>query len=71
MNKGTGLNSKEREIIMALAKNDLKVEAVAKEVYRSRSGVLYIVDKIKKKTGLNPLCFYELVELVKEVKERG
>ena len=68
--RSTGLNKTECDIIMALANNDLKIAMVAKDVYMSRSGVLYNIGKIIKKTGLNPLRFYELIELVKEVKER-
>lgn len=69
MIRGTGLNKTERDIIKALANNNMKVCPAAVEIYMSRSGVLYNINKIIRKTGLNPLQFYELVELVEEVKE--
>ena len=63
------LNKTEKEIILAFARNDMRVTYAEKELYMSAGSVCYHMKKIKEKTGLNPKNFYELIELVKEVKE--
>lgn len=62
----TRLNRTEREVIKAFASNDMNLSKAAKEIYLSRGGAFYRLNLIRKKTGLNPFRFYELIELLKE-----
>lgn len=63
------LNQMEKDIILSLARNDMRVTYAEKEMYMSLGSLRYHINKIKEKTGLDPKKFYELIELVKEVKE--
>ncbi len=55
---------KNKEIIKALAECNMSVGKAAKELHYNRQTVYYRIEKIKKVTGLNPLVFYDLVELL-------
>lgn len=59
----------QRTIILALAECDLKIERVAKKLYRNKGGVYYHIEKIKKLTGKDPRKFYDLVDLLQMIKE--
>ena len=56
------------QIICELADNNLSVPATAKSLYRSRTGLLYIIKHIERETGKNPLCFHHLCELLPEAR---
>lgn len=58
-----------RQIIKALADNDMKVSEVARALFMHRNTVLYNVERIKKITDKDPLNFFDLHDLVMEVKE--
>ena len=62
------LNQMEKDIILSFARNDMRVISAGKELFMSYGSVHYHMKKIKEKTGLDPKKFYELIELVKEVK---
>lgn len=55
----------DKKIIQALADNNLSVDKTAKEVFMGRSSIYRHVRKIKKETGLNPLSFWDLLNLLK------
>ena len=59
------MNDLEARIILVMADCDMKITEVAKVMYVHRNTVVYHIDKIKRKTGLNPTKFYDLCELVK------
>ena len=61
------MNDLEARIILLMADCDMKITEVAKVMYVHRNTVVYHIDKIKRKTGLNPTKFYDLCELVKMV----
>ena len=63
------LDDKKREIIQSLAENSLCVTLVAKKLYIHRNTALYHLNQIKKKTGLDPLNFYDLIKLLELVKD--
>lgn len=67
--KVTALSDMEKQIILAMAQNDLNVSYTAKTLNRSRNGLDYHLNKIKKKTGLCPTSFYDLIELLEMAKE--
>ena len=56
----------EREIIKALADNRLRVVPAADEIYLSHNSMRYRVRMIHQKTGLNPLDFWDMRELMKQ-----
>ena len=68
MDKGEGLTLLQSAIIREFENNNMRVNKTAEAVFVSNGAVTYNIKKIKKKTGLDPMCFYELVELLKIVK---
>ena len=58
------------EIVLAFAENDMKVSETAQKFFFHRNTIEYHLDKVKRKTGLNPKKFYDLTELVLEIKSR-
>lgn len=63
------LSEKEREIIRSLADCDMNITDAANKVFIHRNTFCYHMDKIKKKTGLNPKKFYDLIDLLKHVTQ--
>lgn len=62
------MNETDKEIILAFAENNMNVcETARKSVYH-RNSIDYHLRNIKHKTGLDPKRFYDLVELVRQVK---
>lgn len=57
------------EVIVALADNDMKINVAANAIYVHSGTVRYRVEKIYKGTGLNPVNFYDLCELLPVAKE--
>lgn len=54
-------------VILALAENGMSVTETAKATYFARRTVYYRMERIEKKTGLNPSDFYDLCALVERV----
>ena len=52
------------KIIVALAGNDMKASAAAREIYVHKNTLLYHTKKMAANTGLDPLKFYDLCELL-------
>ena len=63
----------ERDIIKAIADNRLRVSEAAQALYLNRKSMAYRVESIHKKTGLYPLDFWDMCELVKryEIEREG
>lgn len=66
MKRGCGgwemkLNQRRREVILALAENDMNVSRTARKMYLSVSCVRYHIGEIRRGTGLDPRKFYDLV----------
>lgn len=55
----------EKTILNMLAENKLNVSEVARNMPCHRNTVVYHIDKIKQKTGKNPLNVFDLVELIR------
>ena len=68
MDKGEGLTLLQCAIVREFANNNMRINKTAEAVFVSNGAVTYNMKKIKKKTGLNPTQFYELIELLKIVK---
>lgn len=58
------LNDMDFRVILALAKNNMRVTETAYELDRHRNGILYRIGKIKRITGLDPMNFYDLCKLL-------
>lgn len=63
-NKTTELTSTEIQTIYSLAKNRLRLSKVSDITHYHRNSVMYHIGRIKMKTGLNPLDFYDMVKLI-------
>lgn len=63
------LSGKEKEILLEFAKNDMRISPTAKNLFFNRNSVYYHLRKVKSKTNLDPLRFYDLVELVQVVRQ--
>lgn len=59
------LNRTEKTLVLRFAVQDMNVSKVARIEYMHRNTVYFHFDKIKEKTGYDPRCFFELMELVK------
>lgn len=57
------LTDLEKEIINSLAEYDMNVALAAKETHFHRNNYLYHMEKIQKKTALNPKKFFDLIKL--------
>lgn len=53
------------EIIQKLAKNNINAAATAREMFMHRNTIDYHIRMIFRNTGLNPLNFYDLCELLR------
>ena len=58
------MNRINKELILAFAQNNMNVSKTSRQVFMHRNTVTYRFEKIKEETGLDPLTFYDLVELV-------
>ena len=54
------------QIIKKLAKNNINAAATAREMFMHRNTVDYHIRMIYRNTGLNPLNFYDLCELLRK-----
>lgn len=60
-----------RETILAFAECDMSILKTSKKTNYHWNTIMYHLEKTRKKTGLNPRRFYDLVKLVEMVKEDG
>jgi carbohydrate diacid regulator len=63
------MNSKEKEMILALAEHDMNISKTADGLYYHRNTITYRLNKIKEKYFLDPTNFYDLIKLVEMAKE--
>lgn len=56
------------EVIVALAKNNMNTTATAKDLCFHRNSIYHHIGMIRRNTGLNPLNFYDLCELLRKAK---
>ena len=56
------------EVIMALAKNNMNTTATAKDLCFHRNSIYHHIGMIRRNTGLNPLNFYDLCDLLRKAK---
>ena len=58
------------EVILALAECGLSPSRAARELNVHRNTVLYHIGEIRNYAGLDPLNFYDMVELLERYKEK-
>lgn len=63
------LNEKQRAVVIAFADNDMSLTKTASAVFYSAANIQHYLRKIAQLTGLDPKKFYDLVELVRKIKE--
>lgn len=69
MEENIYLRDKEKEMLRLYAKNDMNLAKTAHEMNYSHRGLDYYMEKILRDTGLNPKCFYDLMELLKSFEK--
>lgn len=57
-----------RDIILALAENQMRITQTARKLFLDRNTVVYHIQLIKSITGKDPMNFYDLYQLVQIVK---
>lgn len=62
------LTQTESEILMAFVDARLNVCKTARMTYRHRNSINYHLERIKRRTGLDPRGFSDLVELVEAAR---
>lgn len=63
----TDLSDVQVSVIRSMADNDMVVSFVADSLHYHRQNIKYHINQIRKKTGLDPKRFYDLVKLVEMV----
>ena len=63
------MEQRHKEIILAMAENDMHATAAAVALNYHRNTIMYHLEQISKLYGLNPRCFYDLCRLVDMAKE--
>lgn len=63
------LSEQRRDIILALADNDMKISETAEQCYMSRTALVNNLIRIEEITEKNPLNFYDLISLVYWVRK--
>lgn len=62
------LDDRKREIIRCFAECDMRITATAEQLHFHRNTVVYHLEQIYKKTGLDPEKFYDLIRLLEIVE---
>ena len=65
------MTDRQKEIIIALAENNMNQERAARAIYTSAPAVRYHIYRIKEITGLDPLRFFDLAKLYARAKGVG
>lgn len=56
------------EIVVELANCDMNITKTSRAMFMHRNNIGYHIRQIRRATGLNPLNFYELCELLPKAK---
>ena len=62
------LNDIDKKAILAYAASNMNATDAANKLYVHRNTLIYRLNRLKQKTGLDPQCFYDLIKLVKLVE---
>lgn len=67
---GVKLTEQEVRIIKALAENNMKVKNAARSIPASHQYIRYNIEKLKRRTGLDPRNFFDLMKLYQMMEEQ-
>lgn len=59
------MTERQKGTILTYAKNDMNLSRTAREFGYDRRTIDYVLQEVKRETGLNPWSFYDLIELLK------
>lgn len=62
------LDDFDKKIILTLADCNMQVSEVARQMFMHRNSIVYHINKIKRITGKNAQNFYDLCDLVQNVR---
>ena len=62
------MTEREKEIVLALARNDMNVSKTAKDLHFHRNNMTYHIEHITKKYNLDPRKFYDLIQLIEAAR---
>jgi sugar diacid utilization regulator len=57
-------------VVLAYAENNMNVVETGRKMFMHRNTIQYHLDVARKKTGLCPMKFFDLVKLVETLRER-
>ena len=63
------LTDVQKEVLKKFADNDMKITCTAKAMYMDWNTINYHLREIKRKTGLDPKRFWDLVSLLEGVRK--
>lgn len=63
------LSDTQKKVALEMAECDMVASEVARKINCNRNNVDYHCARIFEITGLNPKCFYDLVELVEMLRD--
>lgn len=66
----TEISKMDIKVVFALADCGLNPSRAARKLFIHRNTVLHHIGEVKSYTGLNPLDFYDMVELLERFKEK-
>ena len=58
------LTDTDKDILISFAENNMSASETARKQYLHRNTIVYHLERVKSKTGLNPFNFYQLVQLM-------
>lgn len=53
----------QKKVVIAYAENDMRLDKAAAAAHYHRNTIQYHIEQIRRKTGLNPKKFFDLVKL--------
>lgn len=63
------LTERQKQMVLEFCENDMSTTPTAMTFSIANSTLRWHLDRIYEKTGLNPRCFYDLVELLDKIRE--
>lgn len=58
------MTNTQKNVIISLAENDMRVSSVAEHLNYHRNTIIFHIKRINELYGLNPLRFYDLIQLL-------
>ena len=65
------LSAEDKEILKQYAIDNMNVSTTAKHFYLHRNSLVYRLERVKKRTGLDPTYFFDLVALLVAIEVEG